>query len=503
MVRAENVAPAPASSTDRVRPRGKSDLLTALFWLLGSVVVILAQPGTDRKGAALAAAAAGIAAILFVRLLTPDPARRYLRSLIAAIIAVSLTAVWLLWSLVGSGQATFGAAFFIDGLEKRITLPLIFVLLAPLVVRALPRELLSPRAIWQTKAQLWHRAGLMDRIVLAYCAVAVPAILVGLAHHTQHSVFGQDVGLVVFFVFMYIAGRASNGPTALDWSGELVDVLLTLAVAHFVLLGWDTAPIYSYVEAACAGAVAFALFRPSRSRAVSTAVAALILLGDIIAVREGTDSTVTIELLGALGIIGYLLIRRRDLVPRWLIITVAAVALVGFVGFTSDGRTLQGRYHGADPSNRGRTYEAHQVRAAVRDSPVSLVFGRGFGSTVDLRGAPRIYAQTLKTSGRDLAHVPEVHLLGYSFLFKQGLLGVLWLLAFAVGLVVLGLRALERAARSRDPSLVIYAALALLGPVAAVAAATHLPANPLDGLSIGLLVTCLAGRRVVESRQGT
>jgi hypothetical protein len=491
----ENVTSANASSAERILPRGRSDLLTALFWLLGSAVVIVAQPGTDRKVAALASAVAGIAAILLVRLLTPDPARRYLRSLIAAMIAVSVTAVWLLRSLLASRPATFGTSFFIDGLEKRITLPLMFVLFAPLVVQALPRELLSPRALWAEKALLWHRAGLMDRIMLAYCAVAVPAFLVGLAHHPRHTYFAQDVGLVVFLVFTYIAGRAGSASGALDWSSELVDILLALAVAHFVLLGWDTSPIYNYIEAACAAAVAFALFRPSRTSWLTLGIAVMILVGDAVAVREGTDSTVTIELLGALGIIGYLLVRRRDLVPRWLIIAVAAVALIGFVGFTSDGRTLQGRYHGSDPSNVGRTYEAHQVRAAVRQSPVSLFFGRGFGSTIDMRKAPAVYAQTLVTSGRDLAHVPEVHLIGYSFLLKQGLLGLLWLLAFAIGVVVLGVRALERSARTRDPSLVVYAALAMLGLVAAAAAATHLPANPLDGLSLGLLATCLAATR--------
>jgi hypothetical protein len=471
---------------------GRTGLLTGLFWLVGSVVVVAAQPGTDRKAAAVVSAVAGIAAILLVRRLTPEPARRYLRSLVAAMIAVSVAAVWMLRSLVASG--TGGAAnFFVDGLEKRITLPLMFVLLAPLVVQALPRELLSPRELWRRRATLWHRAAWMDRIVLAYCVVAVPAFLLALAHRNPHSYLGQDLGLVIFLVFTYVAGRAASAAGALDWANELVDILLALAVAHFVLFGWDTSPIYNYIEAACAAAVAFALFRPSRSRLLSVGIAVAILAGDAVAVKNGTDSTVTIELLGALGIIGYLLVRRRDLVPQWLIVALALVALAGFVGFTSDGRTLRGQYHGPDPSNAGRTYEAEQVRAAVRHSPVSLVFGRGFGSTIDETGAPPAFAESLAVGGRNLEHVPEVHLLVYASLLKEGLLGVLWLLVFGVGVLVLGVRALERSARARDPSLVIYAALAMLGLVAALAAASHLQANPLDGLSIGLLVTCLAG----------
>lgn len=491
-----------SGTTARIRAALRVGWQTSLFWLVGSVIVVVAQPGDDRKAAALASAVVGIAAILLIRVVTPDPARRYLRSLIGAIIAVSVAAVWVLRALLGNGRTDFGTGFYIDGLQKRITLPLMFVLLAPLVLQALPRDLLSPRVLWREKASLWGRAGLMDRIVLAYCAVAVPAFLLGLAHHTPRSYFGQDVGLVVFFVFLYVAGRAAVASVALDWAGELVDILLVLAVAHFALLGWGTSPIYNYIEAACAGAVAFALFRPSRSRLLSLGIAVAILVGDAIAVVQGTDSTVTIELIGALAVIGYLVLRSRNLVPQWLIVAVAAVALVGFLGFTGDGRTLQGRYHGPDPSNRGRTYEAKQVRAEVRHSPVSLVFGRGFGSTVDLRGGPRQYTKTLVTSGRQLAHVPEVHLLAYSFQLKEGLLGVLWLLSFAAGLAVLGVRALERSARTRDPSLVIYAALALLGLVAALAAASHLPANPLDGLSVGLLVACLAPAAVASGRVG-
>jgi len=500
----EKVTPVALGPTERVRPGRRAQVLTALFWLVGSAIVVVAQPGADRKLAAVAAVVAGLGAIALVQLVTQDPARRYLRSLIATIIAVPVAAVWVIRALLANGRTDAGTGFFIDGLEKRITLPLMFVLLVPLVVQALPRDLRSPRALWNERASLWGRTGLMDRILLGYCAVAVPAFLLGLAHHTSRSYFGQDLGLVVFFVFMYVAGRVAVATAALDWAGELVDILLALAVMHFVLLGWDTSPIYNYIEAASAAAVAFALFQPSRSSLLSVGIAVTILVGDAIAVYEGTDSTVTIELLGALAILGYLLVRRSELVPRWLIVAVAVVGLAGFLAFTGDGRTLRGQYHGSDPSNAGRTYEAERVRAQVRHSPVSLVFGRGFGSTVDLRGGPPVYTQTLVTSGRELSHVPEVHLLAYSFLLKEGVLGVLWLLSFAVGLVVLGVRALERSARTRDPSLVVYASLALLGLVAALAAASHLPANPLDGLSVGLLVACLAGTRsapAVESEQ--
>jgi hypothetical protein len=140
------------------------------------------------------------------------------------------------------------------------------------------------------------------------------------------------------------------------------------------------------------------------------------------------------------------------------------------------------------------------VRAELRTSKTSLVLGRGFGSTIDERHAPREFRGSLLAGDRDLAHVPEVHLLGYQFLLKLGLLGLAWLVAFGVGLVVVALRGLERAAKDRDASLVIYAAAPLLGLVAALAAAAHLPANPLIALLLGVLVTCLAQAPGHETR---
>jgi hypothetical protein len=489
--RADRVAGAPRA-TAGLGGRLHVGWITGMVWLIGSLIVIAAQPGTDRKAAALVTAVCAIAAILGVRYLTADPARRYLRSLLAAVVVVPVAAVWMLRALLLTASTQINATFYIDGLEKRITLPLLFVLLAPIVVQALPPSLLRPKTTWRTTTALWRESRWMDWIMLAYLVVAIPAFLYGIPHHVAWSYFAQDLGLVVFFTFMYVAGRAASGEAALGWADELVDVLLLLALTHFVLLGWGTSPIYNYIEAACTGAIVIALFRPSRRALLPAAIAVMILVADAIAVVNGTDSTVTVSVLGAVGIVAYILIRRRELLPRWLIVGVAVVALVGFLGFTSDGRTLQGRYHGPNVSNAARTFEARLVRHAVRSSPTALVIGRGFGSTLDMRNAPPSFETTLTNAGRDLAHVPEVHLLVYSFLFKEGLLGVLWLIAFAVGLFVLGLQALERTARTRNPSYAVYAAIPLLGLVASLAAASHLPANPLNGLSVGLLVACMA-----------
>src|SRR5262249_29339600 len=72
------------------------------FWLLGSAVVALAQPNSDRRLAAAGAAVAGIATIIVVSRLTRDPGRRHFRSLVGAMVAVSVTGDWLVQRLSGN-----------------------------------------------------------------------------------------------------------------------------------------------------------------------------------------------------------------------------------------------------------------------------------------------------------------------------------------------------------------------------------------------------------------
>jgi hypothetical protein len=210
------------------------------------------------------------------------------------------------------------------------------------------------------------------------------------------------------------------------------------------------------------------------------------------ATRSSTASTIALGLLMAGGVVVFVALRLRPHVPTPVLIAVAAVAFVGILGFTHDGAALRGQYHGRDPSNIGRTYEARQVRAQARSGAVSFVLGRGFGSTIDETGAPHAFKKTLTTGGRDLAHVPEVHLLVYAFLLKEGLMGVIWLAVFGIGLAALAFQALERAARTRDPAFVVYAGLPLIGIAAASAGASNLQANPLNALTLGILVACLA-----------
>ena len=200
----------------------------AAFWLLGSAAVALAQPDTNRRVAAAAAAVAGIATILVVSRLTHDPDRRYFRSLIGAMVAVSVTGDWVVQHLAGSASG-----FVQYGFDTRIALPLLFVLLTPLIVRALPTRLRS-RALWRERALIVREARPFDWLAAAYALLIVPGLLLGLAHHAPKSFVLQDLGLIVFFVFAYVAGRTVSvlrlrgslrmsgpeRPTHSPWPGE-------------------------------------------------------------------------------------------------------------------------------------------------------------------------------------------------------------------------------------------------------------------------------------------
>ncbi len=488
----EGLASAALAADPKRGLRLRTTLATGAFWLVGSALVAVAQPSAERGTAAIGAAVAGIATILAVSRLTPDAERRYFRSVVGAMVAVSLVGDWLLQHLVS------GANGFVEyGMDTRIALPLIVVLLVPLVLQAMPVRLRS-RALWRERSQILREARPLDWLTATYVLLIVPDLILGVAYHAPKTYIAQDLGLIVFFVFAYVAGRAVSARAGKASAGELVVVLLLLGVAQ-LLLGWDTTPIFTYVEAASAGAIAFAVLQPTRTRLLWLLLPALVLLAhDAWAIKNGTGSTTAVQLAAALGIVAYLLVRVRHLLPQWLIVVIAAAALAGFLAFTADGATVRGQYHGTDESNLGRTYEAHQVREATHTSPLAFVFGRGLGGTINETQAPRLFAESLVYGGRDLAQVQEVHLLPYEFLLKYGVLGFAWVVAFVVGVVILGIRALEAATRQRDPTPVVYAALPLLGIAAALAAATHLQDNPLNAFAVGVLVTRFGG--VAEPR---
>lgn len=468
-------------------------LLTGLVWLAGSAIVAAAQPTPDRRYAAAGAAAVGIGVILAVSWLTEDRSRRYLRAVVGATLGVSLASNWLLWHL-GVAQ---GVGFQAAGYVERIVLPLLIVLLGPLVVGVAWRTGARPATLWARRAELIRLVRPMDWVMVAYATIILlPALAVGLANHNRGLYVAQDLGLIVFFVFMYAAGRAVTAEAARASAGEIVEVLLALAVAKLVVFGWDVSPLYSYVEAAAAAALAVLLLRRRHARLLAVAVGITLLAYDAVAVRRGTNASTAIELAGALAVLLFLAVRVRRLVPLWLVVALTVVAAVGFIGYTHDGAAIRGQYHGGDASALGTTYEAHQVRATVGHSPVSFALGHGLGGTVDETNAPPAFRATLVYGGRDPAHVQEIHLVGYAFLLKAGLLGLVWLAAFLLSLAILVFRALERAARDREPALVLYAALPLLGIIQAFAASSRMQSDPLNGLALGVLATCLSVRPV-------
>jgi hypothetical protein len=458
-------------------------------------VVALAQPDSDRRLAAVAAAVAGIATILAVSRLTQDRERRYFRSLVGAMVAVSVTGDWLVQRLAGNASG-----FVQYGFDTRIALPLLFVLLTPLIVRALPTRLRS-RALWRERVLIMREARPFDWLAAAYALLIAPDLLLGFAHHAPRSFVAQDLGLIVFFVFAYVAGRTVSARAGRELAFELVVVLLLLGAAQ-AFLHWDTTPIFTFAEAACVGAIGFALLKPNRAAFLALGLALVLLAHDAVAITNGSGSTIAVELAAALGTVLYLVVRVRHLLPQWLAVAIGVAALAGFVAFTADGVTIRGEYQGVDQSQLGRTYEAQQVREAIHGSPVSLAFGRGLGGNIDESHAPRLFRESLVYGGRDLAHVQEVHLLPYEFLLKNGLLGFAWLAAFVVGIAILGIRALEIAARDHDPTPIVYAALPLLGVAAALAAATHLQDNPLNAFAVGVLATSVGRPTTVRLRLG-
>lgn len=106
--------------------------------------------------------------------MTADPRRRYFRSILTAIVVVAVAATWLLRGLTGI-QDTFR----IEGLDKRIALPLIFVLVLPLVVRELPPRPRC-RADWRELRAVWRRSRPMDRLMVAYASGTAAAADCGL-----------------------------------------------------------------------------------------------------------------------------------------------------------------------------------------------------------------------------------------------------------------------------------------------------------------------------------
>lgn len=168
---------------------------------------------------------------------------------------------------------------------------------------------------------------------------------------------------------------------------------------------------------------------------------------------------------------------------------VLGAALI--LGYSSTGALVfQGRYEGADVTLAQRAYEANAVSQLQNSSLLGFLFGSGPGSSVDLSKSPD--AATLYASGRDLLHVPNVHLLTAQLRLKYGVLGELWLISMAAILVkrFAGSAAQGMQGASGPDMALIVAASSL---VYAIPAGANLFTDPMFGISLGVLS---ASRRV-------
>jgi hypothetical protein len=172
-------------------------------------------------------------------------------------------------------------------------------------------------------------------------------------------------------------------------------------------------------------------------------------------------------------------------------VAIAGCVVIAGSSAVPDVRSIvTAKYDGGDVTVQQRVYEARAVRDLL-DDPGSVLVGEGFGATVDLSQSPD--AKTIGAYRADLDEVDDVHLLPYDILLKRGLLGLAWLAALVLAILALTWSAIGQARRGDTGLLSVAAAVCVaIGFVNAVPAASHLLANPLTALMLGLLVSYVA-----------
>jgi hypothetical protein len=251
---------------------------------------------------------------------------------------------------------------------------------------------------------------------------------------------------------------------SLTWTIALMG-LLCLAV------GVEPSPFDTFVlPGGCVVAVAGVQLRDPRVFLFGSAIAAVRLVNT----PTGAQSP-RLQLIACIGLTIFLVIYRRVTILAW--VPLFAMALF-VVGKSVAGDLLLGTYEGSDISLAERSFEARAVQEQVLAIHAAIPFGRGVGSTVDLSGAPDYV--TLLQSGRDLAHVPTIHLLPYHIFLKLGVAGLVW----GTMLVVAFIRSVLDDGPLRFLTLFVVA-----GFVDAFTAGGHLFTNPLPPLVLGYLLT--------------
>ena len=370
--------------------------------------------------------------------------------------------------------------FVLDGAVKRVVVPLMFLLVLPVAAR--------PARLHDGNWRLLP----MDWVVAALVPIALIGLISGLVYSNDVLTIGQDLGLYATFAIWYLAGRRTQSWNEPGSERRFLLLLLLLAGATSIL-NFTLTPLYSLPIAVALAAIADAVSsRKLVSLGLLGVTVLLISAYQVLSHPKGHLGSPHYQLVAGLLLLGFWLLRRTHLVPRWAF-WVGAVAVVTLVLLTTTtGAVLTASYAGTDTDLRERPFEARQAQAAVNRSTATLMLGAGAGATLDLRAAPDPSVVLLR---RDAAAVPEIHLLVEEVLWKQGLLGVFWLLSFIVVLMAVVSMAVEAAVQSGNPVFLFLCLLALLGTLDALPAATHLYDNPLTPLALGGLVSLVANER--------
>ena len=363
--------------------------------------------------------------------------------------------------------------FTLDGLAKKFAIPLIVGLLMPVIV-----------VLWRRR-RAWASPQVMDAVIAFLAASSALGAAVGLLRGNELLDVAQDLGLAALFIACYLAGRLMPAEAAAEAGPGLLKALVVVA-ALSVLLDPFISTLPSLQMAVGFAAVAFSL--TNGGQRLWGLLGLGIIAGSILGLSVQDPLTQYFQLALGACVLVYLLLLRRWRVPAaavWLVLAAGAAVLFVLVPRVESLVTLE--YRGKDVSFGQRVYEARKVRDSVDGSVGNAALGRGLGATVDLRRSPD--AVTLRNAGRDLRRVDDVHLLPYDVVLKRGLIGLAWLVAFVLALAQLVPRAAGQAQGGERRTPMAYLMLIpLLGLVDAPPAASHIFANPLGPLCLGLVV---------------
>jgi hypothetical protein len=383
-----------------------------------------------------------------------------------------------------AARATNTQAFALSGAERWTVGPFLYVTFALLLLGT-------------------HGSGALGRTVSKYLRstsagltllVLVTGFIELLLGSTTALQTVQGLALLVGFSLFMVVGSSTR-----EWDAVTRRLFLVAVVGAGLLTVALRFSLGSFPALAVpAGAAAMALATSSRISAAKRLVAILVGAGSLVLLflqsADSNDPSAGLQLqIGiavAIAVVASLPLRTRVFAGL-----VFASGIVWAIGTSSLAQiTFGGLADDPDLTIAQRGYETQAVWSAVSSSPLTFIFGLGPGATVDLHSSPD--AATLLASGRDLFHVPSVHLLTSYVLLKTGVLGLIWLALIFAKLLTLTVSELRQP--RPDALAVLLLCLPWCGLAAAIPAATFFFSNPLCALGIGLLIARSETRRTTE-----